>query len=122
VNVRFSFNPILFDRFIENQFKLTERTYPVDWGMPSSKRYILNMHLPAGYVIENAPQAVSIGLPNKGGQFITGFTADGDNFVYSNVIQFNKSLYSQEEYPYLKELYNKIIASEKADIVFSKKK
>jgi hypothetical protein len=119
---RFSFNPVLFDRIISNPFKLAERTYPVDWGMPSSSRYILNMHLPAGYTIEGAPQAVSIGLPNKGGQFITEFTGEGNTFVYSNVIQFNKSLYSQEEYPYLKELYNKIIASEKADIVFSKKK
>ncbi|MES2063349.1 MAG: DUF3857 and transglutaminase domain-containing protein [Bacteroidota bacterium] len=119
---RFSFNPVLFDRVIANPFKLAERTYPVDWGMPSSKRYILKMHLPAGYVIESAPQAVSIGLPNKGGQFITDFAGEGDNFVYSNVIQFNKSLYSPEEYLYLKELYNKIIASEKADIVFSKKK
>ena len=58
----------------------------------------------------------------KGGQFLTEFAGEGDNFVYSNVIQFNKSLYSSEEYQYLKELYNKIIASEKADIVFSKKK
>lgn len=119
---RLAFNPVLFDRFVTNPFKLAERAYPVDWGMPSNRRYILNMHLPPGYVIEGAPQAVSIGLPNKGGQFLTDFTQDGDNFIYSNVIQFNKSVYAPEEYPYLKELYNKIIASEKAEIVFSKKK
>jgi hypothetical protein len=119
---RFSFNPMLFDRYVSNPFKLAERSYPVDWGMPSNKRYILNMHLPDGYVIESAPQAVSVGLPNKGGQFLTDFTREGSNFTYSNVIQFNKSIYYPEEYPYLKELYNKIIASEKADIVFSKKK
>lgn len=119
---RFSFNPMLFDRYVSNPFKLAERSYPVDWGMPSNKRYILNMHLPDGYVIESAPQAVSVGLPNKGGQYLTDFTREGNNFTYSNVIQFNKSIYMPEEYPYLKELYNKIIASEKADIVFSKKK
>ncbi|MFA6247921.1 MAG: DUF3857 domain-containing protein [Mucilaginibacter sp.] len=119
---RFSFNPMLFDRYVSNPFKLAERSYPVDWGMPSNKRYILNMHLPDGYVIESSPQAVSIGLPNRGGQYLTDFTREGNNFTYSNVIQFNKSIYFPEEYPYLKELYNKIIASEKADIVFSKKK
>jgi hypothetical protein len=119
---RFSFNPMLFDRYVANPFKLAERSYPVDWGMPSNKRYILNIHLPDGYTIESTPEVVSVGLPNKGGQFITDFTRDGNNFTYSNVIQFNKSIYQPEEYPYLKELYNKIIASEKADIVFSKKK
>jgi len=37
------------------------------------------------------------------------------------VIQFNKGIYSADEYPYLKEFYNKIIQSEKAEIVFKKK-
>jgi transglutaminase-like putative cysteine protease len=119
---RFSFNPVLFNRHVTNPFKLEERTYPVDWGMPSSDRYILTMHLPEGYAMDSAPQALSIGLPNQGGKFVTDFTGDGNTFTYSNVIQFNKSFYATEEYPYLKELYNKIIASEKADIVFSKKK
>jgi hypothetical protein len=119
---KFAFNPVLFDRHVVNPFKLEDRTYPVDWGMPSSDRYILTMHLPDGYSIDSAPQALSIGLPNQGGKFVTDFTGEGKTFTYSNVIQFNKSFYATEEYPYLKELYNKIIASEKADIVFSKKK
>ena len=118
---RFSFNPVLFDRLTANPFKLEERTYPVDWGMPSGKRFILTMHLPAGYAIDSAPQSVSIGLPNQGGKFITDVAGDAATFTYSSIIQFNKSIYTTEEYPYLKELYNKIIASEKADIVFSKK-
>lgn len=118
---RLAFNPVLFNRITHNPFKLQERTYPVDWGMPSSNRYTLIMHLPSGYHVESSPQAIAIGLPNQGGKFLTDFAVDGNTFSYSNAVQFNKSVYATEEYPYLKEFYNKIIASEKAEIVFTKK-
>jgi transglutaminase-like putative cysteine protease len=118
---RLAFNPVIINRYVTNPFKLEERNYPVDWGMPSSSRYMLVMHLPDGYGIESSPQGVAISLPNKGGKFMTEFKGEGNIFTYSNVIQLDKSIYAPEEYPYLKELYNKIIASEKAEIVFRKK-
>jgi hypothetical protein len=89
--------------------------------MPSDTRFILNMHLPADYVIESAPVGAALALPNQGGKFITNFVANNNDFSFSNVIQFNKSVYAPEEYPYLKEIYNKIIAAQKAEIVFKKK-
>jgi hypothetical protein len=120
-HTRLAFNPFIFDRLITNPFKLNERNYPVDWGMPSDNRFILNMHLPENYVIENSPQELAIGLPNTGGKFITTFNGEGNSFTFSNMTQFNKSIYMPEEYPYLKEFYNKIISAEKAEIVFKKK-
>lgn len=118
---RIAFNPLVISRIVNNPFKLSSRSYPVDWGMPSSSRYILTMHLPSGYGIESSPANASISLPNRGGMFIADFAGEGDTFTFSNVIQFNKSIYYPEEYPYIKEFYNKIIASEKAEIVFKKK-
>ncbi|MCO5935321.1 DUF3857 domain-containing protein [Mucilaginibacter sp. RB4R14] len=118
---RMAFNPVLFERHTTNPFKLQERTYPVDWGVSSNDRYTLTMHLPAGYAIESSPQPAGVALPNKGGKFLTEFSGAGDTFTYSNVIQFTKSVYAPEEYPYLKEFYNKIIASEKTEIVIRKK-
>ena len=81
------------------------------------------MHLPDGYTIENAPKNTSIALPNGGGNFITQYMPDdtGTGFTFSHVIQLNKSVYQPEEYPYLKEFYNRVILSEKSEIIFSKK-
>jgi len=79
------------------------------------------MHLPANYTIEAPPQLMNISLPINGGKFLTGYEPADKSFTFSNLIQFNKSVYSTQEYPYLKELYNKIIQSEKAEIVFKKK-
>ncbi len=117
---RLSFNPYLLNRIVSNPFKLAERDFPVDWGMPSNDRYVVNIHLPAGYTIENLPQAISFAMPNQGGNFITAFDGDKQNFTFSYNTRFNKSVYMPEEYPYLKELYNKIILAEKNELVFKK--
>ncbi|WP_428331173.1 DUF3857 domain-containing protein [Mucilaginibacter sp.] len=118
---KITFNPFFMKRIITNPFKLAERSYPVDWGMPSDDRFILTIHLPAGYTIETPPQALSLSMPDNGGKFLTYYEPEDNGFKFSNVIQFNKSIYSSEEYPYLKELYNKIIQSEKSEMIFKKK-
>lgn len=120
-HTKLSFNPFLFDRITTNPFKLDERSYPVDWGMASEARFILNLKLPEGYTIENPPQNTGIALPNKGGSFSVVYNEGQNSFSLSHVMQFNKSIYVSEEYPYLKELYNKIILSEKNEMVFKKK-
>jgi hypothetical protein len=119
---RLSFNPFLWEKRTTNPFKLAERDYPVDWAFASDKRLVLVMHLPAQYVIETPPQVVAFALPNKGGMFVTTFdTQDNNTFTFSNITQFNKSVYDSAEYPYLKELFNKIILAEKGDMIFKKK-
>jgi hypothetical protein len=120
-HARLSFNPFMQGRITENPFKLTDRSYPVDWGMPSSTRYTMVMHLPDNYTIETDPQKASYVLPNNGGSFLTDYSPDGNNFTFSYVMQFNKSIYFPEEYPYLKEFYTKIILSEKNEMIFKKK-
>ncbi len=118
---RLSFNPFILDYISENPYKLSERNYPVDIGMPVLDRYTLTVHLPDNYSVETPPHDVGVALPNNGGKFETFYDAEGNTFTFAHVIQFNKSIYSSEEYPYLKELYNKIILAQKAVMVFKRK-
>ncbi|MEO6521070.1 MAG: DUF3857 domain-containing protein [Mucilaginibacter sp.] len=115
------FNPAFWDKETENPFKLAERSYPVDMGSTTDHRLILTLHFPEGFVAGKLPDAVAIGLPNKGGRFITNIELGENTISYSQIEQFTKSIYQPEEYPYLKELYNKIIQNQKATIVFTKK-
>ena len=117
---RLIFNPFILNRQKVNPFKLAERTYPVDWGMPSEERYLMLVHLPKDYSLENPPQNAAFAMPNQGGKFLIAFDADGNSFTVSHVTQFTKSIYTPEEYPYLKELYNKIIQAEKTELVLKK--
>jgi len=117
----YSFNPFFASKITTNPFKLAERTYPVDMGVLDDYRTILTVHLPAGYVVDSPPQNIANALPNNGGRFLTDFQSDGNSFTFSHIIQLNKTLFAPEEYPYLKEFFNKIILSEKAEMVFKKK-
>jgi hypothetical protein len=117
---RLVFDPFMLNKITTNPFKLAERDYPVDWGMPSDDRYILTIHLPPNYSIENPPNGLGISMPNQGGKFIIEYQTNDNTFTCSSVTSFNKSIYDPGEYPYLKELYNKIILAEKNEIVFKK--
>lgn len=116
-----SFNPYIFNKITINPFKSEKRIYPVDWGMPSETKFILHLQLPNDYSIENPPGDVSATLPNNGGSFIIKYNGIGNSFTLSSITSFKKSIYQPDEYPHLKELYNKIILSEKAEMIFRKK-
>jgi len=118
---RLAFNPYLFNRITQNPFKLTERSYPVDWGAETDTKVILTVSLPEGYEIETPPQNMRLGLPNQGGRFLTTYEPNATGFTFSHIFQLNNAIYSPEEYPYLKELYNKVIQAEGSDIIFRKK-
>jgi hypothetical protein len=118
---RLGFNPFFMHWTTTNPFKLAERDFPVDWGMPSDERYVLTLHLPTQYTVENPFQNIAFSMPNQGGKFLTEFEGDNNTFTFSYVTQVNKSVFAPEEYLYLKEFFNKIILSEKNEMVFKKK-
>lgn len=115
------FDPAFWDTITENPFKLTERSYPVDMGSTLDHRLVLALHFPDNLVASKLPETVAMGLPNKGGKFVTSIEVQGQVLNYSQVKQLDKSVYGSEEYPYLKEFYNKIIQNQKATVVFTKK-
>ncbi len=117
---RLSFNPFFMSKITTNPFKLTERSYPVDMGMPLEYRTILTIHLPAGYAVDSPPQNLTEGMPGNGARFVTDYQSGDNSFTFSHVIQLNKSVYQPEEYSYLKEFFNKVIQSERAEMIFKK--
>jgi hypothetical protein len=120
-NPRLAFNPLIIDRITENPFKLAERTYPIDRGATYNERYVFTLRLPDKYMVETVPQNVALSMPLDGGQFWVTYEKRENMVTFSHIIQFNKPVYSTSEYPYLKEMFNKIIQAETADIVFKKK-
>jgi hypothetical protein len=90
-------------------------------GMASEDRYVITLHLPAQYTVETPPQSIAMSIPNNGGKYITSYEPGDNSFSFVYLTQFTKSVYGAEEYPYLKEFYNKIIQSQKTEMVFKKK-
>lgn len=118
---RILFNPFLMDRIEENPFKLAERTYPVDLGAPSETRVLLELNFPGKFEVSGKPETVGLALPNQGGKFIMQVNQQENGLSFYQLTQLDKSVYAPEEYPYLKELFNKMVLTQKADVVLKKK-
>lgn len=118
---KFLYNPFLMVKLTENPFKLAERLYAVDWGIPSETRLMLSLAFPDKFRVVSSPATARLGLPLDGGLFITTQEISENVIQLSQRTLFNKSIYTPEEYPYLKELFNKIVDTHKTDFVFEKK-
>lgn len=117
---RYLFNPFFMEKISENPFKLEERTYPVDLGAASETKIILSVALPEQFTVSAKPENIAFALPNQGGRFITKFEVTANQFVFSELMQLNKAIYDADEYPALKELFNKIVQVQLTDVEFRK--
>lgn len=114
------FNPVMVDKISENPFKMEERMYPVDYNYLYDQKYIFNYSLPEGYVVEELPHNEKIILPENSASYYYAIKNTGN--IIQIIIRFNinKRKFLPGEYQHLKDLYNKIIAKEKEQIVIKK--
>jgi hypothetical protein len=118
---KLTFNPYLINAITENPFKTAERIYPIDCGIPSEIRLLLNLNIPANYQVQNLPKNISLVLPDNGGSFSASYGYTDNMLNLSQTIRLNKPVYSPDEYLDLRELFNKIIQVQKEDIILKRK-
>lgn len=116
---------IYLDPFIrqsqkENPFKSEVREYPVDFGSPLEQTFFLKLTVPEGYTVDELPQSKVITMPENGARYIYNTSHSGNQITITSMFHINKSLFSQLEYPYLREFYNQIVAKQAEQIVLKK--
>lgn len=121
VNVIY-FNPFFVGSFTESPFKQEKRLYPVDFGYERNYNLKFNIELPDNYKITSFPQNKIIKLNTTS---TTGFKIRTNNQggykfnLYSN-LTIGESIYHNNEYTYLKEIFNETINSQKTPLVITK--
>ncbi len=112
--------PMATKRMTKNPFTTLTREYPVDFGVPYTESYKLNLTIPDGYQVEELPKSKSIVLDDKVGIF-TYQIAQMDRRVVLNMrFSILKSLFLPSEYPNLKSFFDLIVAKEAEQIVLKK--
>ena len=112
--------PMATQRMTKNPFTTLTREYPVDFGVPYTESYKLNLTIPDGYQVEELPKNKSIVLDDKVGIF-TYQIAQMDRRVVLNMrFSILKSLFLPSEYPNLKSFFDLIVAKEAEQIVLKK--
>lgn len=115
------FNPFIANRQDSNPLKDEKRNYPVDFGAPFDNTYSIKITLPAEYTIDEMPKSKVLALPGNGARYLYNIAQFGNTVSITSTLSINRGIFSQEEYPNLREFYNQMVAKQAEQIVFKKK-
>lgn len=118
---RVYFNPFVVGRWTTNPFKLKERNFPVDFGTPQEETVLVVVEYPPGFTLDEMPKDIAMALPNKGGRFTFSCGNIGNKLNITYTLSLSKAIYEAQEYPYLKELFARIVQIRQTDLVLIKK-
>ncbi|MEW7277179.1 transglutaminase [Aquimarina sp. 2201CG1-2-11] len=114
------FSPLLFLKDSENVFKSDERKYPVDFGFGYSNSYMVTIKIPEGYEVAELPKSEKIKMPDGLGTF-SFISSSSNGAIQLRVIEtVSDPLVTAEDYPILKEFFNKLVTKENEQIVLKK--
>lgn len=120
VGDRIYLRPLCTEDAQENPFKQPDRQFPVDFAYAFDESFIATYTLPAGYVADELPKPLVLSLPQNGGRFTYQVQQTGNQLAVVSRISLRKSLYTAEEYPFLKEFYEKILLKNAEQVVLKK--
>jgi hypothetical protein len=113
------FNPFVLGRWDTNPFKSQQRLYPVDFGVPREETMVFTLDLPSKYKVTDLPSSKGLSLPNAGGRYIYDLKQLQNKIILNSTLIISRTIYSSEEYHFLKELFNQIVALQNSDLVLS---
>lgn len=117
---RLYLKPLLTEAHEYSPFKEPARLYPVDLGVPIDETYLTTFTLPDGYQVEEAPKSLILTIPENGGRFTYQVNINGNQVQVMSRLLLRKPLYQAEEYPVLREFFDKVVAKQAEQIVLKR--
>lgn len=120
INGKIYISPLFFLTSKINPFKLKERKFPVDFGVPLKDKNTVNIKIPVGYKVESLPANIAIGISNNKGVFRYKIVATPTKLIIVSQLQINEAIITPEYYQELKEFYNQMIKKQTEKIILIK--
>jgi hypothetical protein len=114
------FNPNLFITPRSNPFLSETRYTDIDFLCPERTLISGTFKLPAGYKVDAMPKSTALTMPDKGIIFRRIINQDDTGISIRYTIVFNKTLYSKDDYPYLRDFYKQLYEMLNEQIVLKK--
>ncbi|RCW94083.1 transglutaminase domain-containing protein [Winogradskyella arenosi] len=114
------FSPLFFLATKENPFKLDEREYPVDFVIPNSDKYLVNIMLPKGYNVESLPNSEVIAFKDANVKFSYLVKQNGNFIQLKAQLDIVNPLILPSDYKDFKAFYGKIVEKQTEQIVLTK--
>ena len=114
------FSPLLFLATKENPFKLEERDYPIDFVIPYSDEYIVNIMLPEGYKAESLPASEILNFKDENVSFSYIIRGGGKYLQLKAKLDILNPLILPTDYKEFKAFYSKIVEKQTEQIVLTR--
>jgi hypothetical protein len=115
-----SLNPLLYDQWESNPFKLGDRKFPVDFAFPRIYKDIINISIPEGYIVDEKPADLVIALPDGKTKFTYKLKVAGNSLQIISTLDIGKNLYVSDEYANLKEFFSTVVSKQAEKVVIKK--
>lgn len=113
-------SPLTFLIDEENPFTQENRSYPIDFLVPFSDKYIVTFNLPDGYIAESLPESASVKFNNNGAGFTYIIKQQGNKINLMIDFNINQTLILPQDYPDFKQFYQFVKDKEAEKIVLVK--
>lgn len=113
--------PLPIKLFDENLLKQEKRNYPVDFGITMKNTIRSTIQIPEDFVIDELPEQVMFTLPNNAGLFQFQIVNKKNLLQVVCSFKLNKSIFLPNEYQFLKQFFDSIIAKQNESIVLKRK-
>ena len=113
-------SPLLFLATTINPFKQENREYPVDFIYPFQDKYVINLNLPDGYVVETIPTPKAVAMPKNTGNFKYNISSNGNQVQLLYTFEINQAIIGSENYDVLKSFFKEIVDKQTEKIVLKK--
>jgi hypothetical protein len=90
------------------------------FGYLTMERFAINLEIPEGYMVESLPAPVRVTLGDKEIVFSLNTSSDGNKIQILSTKEINSSIFAPDAYQGLKDLFQKMIASQNEKIILKK--
>ena len=94
--------------------------FPVDFAAPIDQRVTVKITYPETMEILAAPNPVALSLPGNGGKYVVTVQKGNGTLVISSWLTVDRTIYSAEEYHYIRELFNHVVQAQNTEIILRK--
>ena len=110
-------SPLIHFQRQETPLKDNSRAYPVDFGYNREVSYFISYLIPEGYTVENLPKGTRLRTFDDKLLYEFVITHSGQTIQLKSTLKIGKPVFETDEYSAAKELFEKIIAKQKEEIV-----
>lgn len=115
------FRPMLHFSAEENPFLSPTRLYPVDFGYPYTRIFLMEIRIPEGFEVEEVPVPVKVKFPDNSVSFEYAAQVNGNQITIRSAFMIQKSSFDPALYKSFKKLYDHMLAKHGEQIAISKK-